>query len=939
MKILTLILFTFLLPVLLNAQYQNPSSLKWGQVKTAHFRVIFPDSIKSRGIETANLLEKVYYPAGNSLNTSVKNIPVLLFNQEVISNGYTALAPRHMGYFTTPPQDASLVGGTDWLQILTIHEFRHAVQMQKLDQNINSFFGSLFGDFGKAVCMNVTIPYWVLEGDAVCTETIYSSEGRGRLPSFTRDIRALEQENTRYSYYKAYLGSYKDYFPNHYYLGYLMTSHIRRNYGDTAWNNIITRTTWAPFYPFIFSNSLKHYTGNSISKTYRNCMNEFDSIWMSDVSRVNSNFNSLTETNRKLYTRYSYPSFCENDKVVALKTSLADPPTLVCLEEGIEKELIEINPIDRIHSNGKSVVWSSVTSDIRWGQRSYANILLFNLSTGNLKNITTRGKYFAPAISPDGSKIAAIKYGDDLICSLVVLNSTDGKEEFQYVFDPDQFARMPGWSSTGEEIVLTVSSGQQRNLSVIDLKNNTLEEMLPYTTESISNPAFYSHYIFFNSTFTGSDAIHALDLSSGERFVVATSNYGVYNPCISSDGMRLVFQNYTTMGNDIVIQEIDIRQWIKLSDARIQRDESYKSLIQQENSGPLFDKLDISNTEGIQIKKYRPLLHAVNVHSWVPLPITNGIELSLYSKDLLNTTSLKAGIDYFAKDVALREFFEISYGKYFPVFDIGFSNGQNYKIDEDPDSSNNSYEKFYENVLTTGITLPFNFSRHIYTTTLSVGGGYNYIYYRYPDPGPEHAAGSFDISVLELTLNFSRSRQKALRDLNPRYAQEVNLTYWNSPFANEKGQSRLVVDGHFYLPGLAKHHSLILSGGMEKNTDKFRAGIYKLTTDLEFIRGYERDSSDMISRGTIEYSLPLLYPDLSFGALFYLKRISTNLFYDHGLVNFKDNLQVLNSIGMDLNFDFHLCNYLAPIQMGVRYSYRLQDKDYRLEVLVFGVRF
>jgi hypothetical protein len=423
MKSSNFLLIFFLFPAILSAQYQNPSSLKWSQVKTTHFRVVFPDTIQSRGIETANLLEKAYNPASKSLNTAVKRIPVFLFNQTVISNGYTTLAPRHMGFYTTPPQDASIVGGTDWLQILTIHEFRHAVQFQKLDQNLNSFVGSLFGDFGKLACMYVTIPFWVLEGDAVCTETIYSSEGRGRLPSFTRDIRALELEDTRYSYYKAYLGSYKDYFPNHYFLGYLLTSHIRKNYGDSTWSKIIDGSTRLPIWPFMFSVSLKHYTGYSIRKTYRNCLNEFDSIWTSNVSSLtNSNFYSITGKDRRLYTNYTFPYFCEKGEVLAIKSGLADPPTLVYLEEGHEKELIEINPIDRIHSNGKSVVWSSVTADLRWGQRSYADILLFSLKSGVLKSITNKGKYFAPAISPDGSKIAAIKYGYDMICSLVVLN-------------------------------------------------------------------------------------------------------------------------------------------------------------------------------------------------------------------------------------------------------------------------------------------------------------------------------------------------------------------------------------------------------------------------------------------------------------------------------------------------------------------------------------
>jgi hypothetical protein len=938
MKLFKIFILCLFVPAILSGQNQNPPSLKWMQVKTPHFKVVFPENIQTEGLKTAAFLEKTYNPASSSLKTEVKKIPVFLFNQSTVSNGYTTLAPRHMGFYTTPPQDALLAGGTDWMQILTIHEFRHAVQFQKLDQNLNLFFSSLFGDFGRAFCMNVSIPLWVFEGDAVCTETIYSSEGRGRLPSFTSHYRALETEGIRTSYYKAYLGSYKDYIPNHYHLGYLMTSFIRNEYGDEIWSKIIDRTTWASFYPFIFSNSLKYYTGNSLSKTYRNCMNKFDTLMADEAVVPNTNFTSITSSEPKLYASYEYPFTTDEGSIIALKYSLTEPPTLVILEKSKERKLLELNPVDRIHSNGKEVVWSSITADIRWGQRTYSDILIYELSTGILKTLTAKGKYFAPAVSPDGSKIAAIRYGDDMICSLIVLNSNNGAEEFCYTFAKGQFARMPSWSADGNRIVLVVTSGQQRNISVVNIVDNSLSQATPNLTESITNPVFSAEYILFNTVYNNTDMIQALDPKTSERYIVATGNFGVYNASISNDRSQLVFQNYTTKGNDIVVQEIDRRDWKKVGALPENHFIFSEALIKQEKASPLFDTMDYSIVGGIEPYDYHPLYHSLNVHSWSPVPITNGIRLSVYSNDILNTTSLKAGIDYFTEDAALREFFELEYGRFFPVFDIGFSYGQNYTASKDT-AGETEYVKLFENVISTGITIPLDFSRHIYNTTLSIGTGFNYIYQRYPESGPAHEAGSFDISVVEFNLNFSRTRQSAFRDINPRFSQEINFNSWNAPFGDEKGESRYILNGRFTFPGLARHHSLTLSGGIENNTPEFRNGVYKLTGEMEYIRGYDRDTLDNLSRVTIEYTLPIAYPDLELGGLFFLKRISTNLFYDHGLVNYQNDIQQYNSLGIDLNFDFHLFSNLLPFQAGIRYSYRLYDQKYNIEILIFGVSF
>jgi hypothetical protein len=920
------------------AQYQNPSSIKWMQIKTSHFRVVFPEDIRSKGYETACLLERAYTPVSRSLQCSPRNTAVFLFNQSVISNGYTSLAPRHMGFYTTPPQNAGMYGGIDWLQILTIHEYRHMVQFTDLDQNLTTFVGSLFGDYGKLFCMGISIPFWVLEGDAVCSETVFSEEGRGRLASFTRDIRALELENTRFSYSKAYLGSYRQYFPDHYHLGYLLTAYIRKNYGTEVWNESIEHTTRFPLYPFMFSRGLKKHTHYNLEKIYHGCLNEFDSIWSANTSsEPTTDFFKISPGIQRGFTNYSYPFPIDANRILALKSGFDDAPTLVIIEGGKETKLIEIRPVDRIHSNGKLVTWASRTTDIRWGQRDYSDILLYDLTTGELRYLTWRGKYFAPSISPDGRQLAAIEYGSDMNCSLVILDTKSGRELSRYTFPPDAFARMPAWSADGTKLVMTITSGSKRTVSLFNIASGEWSEIIPPTTESITNPAFYNDYILFGSPVAGTDAIYAIHSGSKERYLVLQSRYGVYNAVLSAEDSSFLFQNYTTCGYEIDGQKINTRAWKDFTTLEIKKDNYVKQLVNQEEGGNIFESVNTVNFSEYKEKKFHSLLHSVKIHSWAPYPIVNGVGFSVFSNDVLNTTMLEAGVNYFPKDYAHREYIKLRYSKYFPIFDMGLSYGRNYNAEQDS-SDRYTFRKVNEKVMHFDIILPLDFSQHIYTTTLEPEIGLKYIFAEFPDADSTESQ-KYDVLALAFQFNFARIKQQTYRDIHPKFAQVFTFSLWNSPFEQDLQGSRLLFNGKLYFPGLWKHHSLILSAGFEKNTHLFREGIYKLTSDLEPVRGYGRIVSDQTRKGMIEYTMPLFYPDVALGPILYIKRVSANLFSDNAIIYLEDNSDFYNSVGIDLNFEVNWFKIIIPFEMGMRYSYTLQDHDHHFEFLFFGVNF
>lgn len=927
-----------LINLLAFSQQQNPSSIKWKQIKTDNFIFVFPQEVEDKGILTANLLETAFKPVRNSLKVSTPRTTVFLYNQSSISNGFSSLAPRQIVFYSTPPQDASLIGGTDWLQTLSIHEYRHAVQYAKLDNHFTNLIGGFFGNFPRVVLMNLSIPSWVFEGDAVCTETALSLEGRGRIPSFKRDIRALELENTRYNYYKAYLGSYKDYFPNYYHLGYLMTSHIRAKYGDQVWNKTLTRTTKFSFWPWTFSRSLKKYTRYSVQRTYNNTLDEYGSIWTDNQQKVIfTEFERVEMPETKVYTNYTYPFFTSNGKIVAKKSGMADAPQLVLLDNGKETSLTGINTVDRLHSNGNMVVWTTEVSDIRWGQRSYADIVVYDINSNKKKRLTKKGKYYAPAVSPNGELIVAVKYNHEMKCQLVFLDSKNGNETNSLNIPDDSFLRMPSWSKDGKKIVFTITKGQERKISIFDINTNSFTDVTDFSIEGVTNPVFYEDFVLYNSPVSGVDAIYAINISTKEKYYVVTGDYGTYNPSFSVDNSKMIFQDYTTMGE--VLESVDVKpdKWRKLENIEYAGDKYYENIVKLEKGTNIFDSLEHEMVTNYEIKKYRPLLHSVDLIGWALYPVPNGVGFGVLSNDKLNTTYFTAGINYFPDARAHREFINMEYSRFFPVVQVMAHYGRLYGSYKDT-SDTYQYRQEDEKVLRGGLMFPFNFSRGIHTTSMELNAAYNSIFYKRQADSLFESPEEYkeDITALELGFKFLHFGQQAKRDLNPRFGQILNVAYWSTPFGTGTEGERLVGNGTLYFPGLAKHHGISLIGGYEKSSSSFREGVYKLTTGLEFVRGYTYDFADEFIKGTFVYSLPLAYPDFALGPILYCQRISAGAFYDYGLLR-KDNKEYsLSSVGLDLNFNLNLFSHKVQFEIGLRTSYLIEKEGLALEFVLLG---
>ncbi|MDR0814517.1 MAG: hypothetical protein LBN37_02060, partial [Bacteroidales bacterium] len=260
----------------------NPPSVRWQQINTAHFRVIFPVDISHEGQYAANVLEYIYASEGKSLNHLPAKVPVVLHNRPAFSNGMVTWAPKRSEWYLTAPYNNY---AQNWLEQLALHEYRHVVQIDKLNQGFTKGLGYLIGQQAVGVASAMT-PYWYLEGDAVLTETALSNSGRGRNPAFEMPLRTIALSTGRHHYDKAAFGSYRHHVPNHYEWGYQMVAWTKKNYGMEVFSHAEDYVARHPFLLYPFSIALKKQTGLGTPKRYDKAFEELTAGWKKQAEQM-----------------------------------------------------------------------------------------------------------------------------------------------------------------------------------------------------------------------------------------------------------------------------------------------------------------------------------------------------------------------------------------------------------------------------------------------------------------------------------------------------------------------------------------------------------------------------------------------------------------------------------------------------------------------------
>ena len=338
--ILFLLGFLFIGGKSVRAQYYSwgadAAALRWKHLRTEDVRVVFPDTASALAHRTLYYIQAVRPTITHGFSHPPLKIPFVLHTENFQSNGLVMWMPKRIEFLTTPSVDSYSM---PWVKQLVAHEYRHAVQYNNLNRGLIRILSYLIGQQGSTVGL-LFMPLWALEGDAVMNETEMSSYGRGRQPRFTIEYRALGYEVLRRrNCDKWFCGSYREFIPDHYRLGYQIASYSYTRFGENIWDQVAWYGSRNPYVLATTRVALGKFYKTNVIKLFRETFDELERYWDS-LPETGDSAVPLTALPEKNHTTYQWPLPLGDTAVVALKTDLDRVSRFVVIDRRDRKSVV-----------------------------------------------------------------------------------------------------------------------------------------------------------------------------------------------------------------------------------------------------------------------------------------------------------------------------------------------------------------------------------------------------------------------------------------------------------------------------------------------------------------------------------------------------------------------------------------------------------------------
>lgn len=881
----------------------NPGYMRWRQINTDTARIIFPEGFDPAARRVASFISQVSLRDQLSLGKKLKKIDIVLQNQPVITNGYVSMGPFRSEFYTTPSPDNYDPSSLSWLTQLTVHEYRHVQQYNNFNNGLSAVMRKLFGQEGYALAVNAAVPNWFFEGDAVYSESLLAPHGRGTLPFFLKAFPSLWQSGKDYSWMKIRNGSFKDYVPNHYDLGYLFVNYGARQYGYDFWRKV-TRDASAYkglFYPM--QKAVQKHAGISYKEFRKNAFDYYKTQYPSATTTGLTDSFNVFPVNSKTLTQYTFPfQLSETDLLYQKSSNNQRTGFYVKGPEG--ERLVRLRDISieeqYSYSNGK-IVYAAYESHPRWRWVSYNVIKILDIASGQQRTITRRSRYFSPDISVDGKTIVANNVTLDGRSALTLLSADDGTPLISFFNDSVAYFSNPKFLNDSTVITVLRNKDATTAIAAVDVHSGAIKNITPPSSTVIGNIAVNNGKIYFTASRHLKDELFYYDLAQQQLFQLPTPGTGSY--FVSSDFNKLNWSMFTADGYQL--QQADESQ-VNWQPANINSFVNNKT-------GIVTDSLEVSDqlikiqSENIVSKPYKKLTHPFNFHSWRPNYSDPEFSFTVYGNNILNTTETQLYYIYNENDRTHTAGGSITYGGLFPFISLG----SNYTFDRRAFASNKLRQwNEWNNYI--GLSVPLSWTSNRTYKALNMGSNY---YYRTDfNTGPtKNEFKELQFSYLAHGISWTQQVQMTAQDIYPRWGYSINTQFRHALNLYESWQG--YGGATLYVPGLLHAHSLVLNGGVQYSGSEQRV----FGNRAAFARGYAGRDSAGIYTARANYHFPVFYPDWGFANILYLQRVRANVFYDYTQAFNKNNTRsgVLQSTGAEIFLDTKWWNQ-HPLTFGFR---------------------
>ena len=1005
-----------------SAQYYSwgadPTYMQWRKLKGDKIDVIYPDTARTLGYKMMFYARAAQTSIDFGFRHGPMKIPFIIHPENFSSNGMVMWLPKRVEILSSPAVSGYSM---PWLKQLAAHEYRHAVQYNNLNRGFVKVFSYILGQQSSTFGL-LFMPLWGLEGDATLSETQMSSFGRALQPSFTMHYRAMGNIASAKSFNKWFCGSYREYIPDHYQLGYQITAYANTKYDENIWNNIVRFAVRNPYTIATTYVAMRKFYNTSTTKLFRETFADLNDHWNSLPYQPNTS-TQISEKVESGYTKYRYPQYIDHQTILSMYETLDKPNAFVLTnnKSGYRRHVAYTGAVSSRPSEvvGDRVWWTEYRRSLLFAERINSKLCYMDLGEGRTRTINRKNKALYPtAISEH--ELAWVEYFPNGEYNIVRGNPTDRHQaEYLRVNIPsdieihglayDNYTRALYFIATDDSGMWLGRVG----------KNREVEQVTKGAYITLSDLRAKDGVLYFGSIESGKDEAHCYDLRTETEYRISGSTYGSFSPMPGGEVNKTNSQNLfestlKTMQLDNVVKfdnNIKVamttydRYGYHLAEQKVERTAlpkvAYSKLPinlvnpQRKNWGTInldtvrFIGVDsmvaqakrvTNNKRSLRDKRYSGPAHLFNIHSWAPVSydpfslseegaLDFNLGATIMSQNLLSTADgfltwgwnakeghvFKGAFRYYGLGVnlsinatyggsqqlysAYTYLYDPMTGGHQAVLPGGkeeyarnpITNKQELVLNEVPERG-----KYYN----VGVmaSLPLYFQAGYHTRYVQVSAGYNYsnglvakVDKLSMDIGKGHVSNIAKIGykegvhLLQFGAGFQDQVRMAHKDFLPRWGQVFSANYALNP-ADENFGHLISVYGKGYFPGVAPHHSLSFAAVYQTSIGGFDHE--KALSNLAFHSGrliprgfYTTDieNRDYVA-SSLNYALPVWYPDGGIGSIIHFKRLRLNVGFDYASFKHKQMYTDENmtdifsrlerhhiiSYGGDISVDFNL---------------------------------
>lgn len=890
------------------------AGLRWNTLRNGDVRVIYPDTAETVARRTLYCIEQIKPWISCGFTQPAMQIPFVIHPENFRSNGLVMWLPKRIEFLTSPAVDGYSM---PWYKQLAAHEYRHAVQYNNTNRGLIRVLSYALGQQGSTVGL-LCLPIWMMEGDAVISETEMSSFGRGLQPSFTLEYRAMGNiARQRRNPDKWFCGSYRDFVPNHYQLGYQITSYAWTRYDENIWNRVAWYSSRNPYLFFTTALSLKKYYKTNVRRLFRETFDDLNAYWQ-ELPEVEDSTQPIVALPRRNYTTYTYPQPLPDGTELWVKSDFRRPTRMVILDRKSGREE------QRAWTGDLSTrpAADPVTGRIWWTEYSRSPLFeqrvdsrLWYLDPGKRRPRSVRGMRNVLYPTPMEGSLAWVEYAPEGRYTVVV--GRDGKAEKRYPMPLLTEIHSLAWDNATRALYYIATDDSGMWIGTFDA-GGAPRPITSGAYITLSNLRARDGWLYYGSIASGRDEVHGYDLREGREWQLTRSTYGSFAGVAADDG-ALLASTYTARGYCPSVGDTALRLAVapsKLPRNVVNPPRKRWNAINLDTVHFTADD-SLGSLKRHPARRFRKVPHLVNIHSWMPVAFNpfeavdeHRVSLNwgatLISQNLLSSAEaffsygynraegslLRLGVRYFGLGVRLD--LDGTWG----------GNQQIYALSQrNPETGKPEYQrhpapdKYYS--LGLRASLPLVFERGFHTRSLTVSTGWQWSNGLVADLGRirydpeshtitniEHIGYNTGLHKLDFRIGFADHERMAYRDILPRWGYAASLTYALNP-SNHDFSDLISAYVRVYAPGLARPHGISVAAAFQTSIGGFKTpdGRRLLTYNAAAIIPAGFDSPDIGNNGyfalSARYHLPLCYPEGGIPSVVYIKRIRAAIGMDY----------------------------------------------------------